>query len=130
MPVDPVSTNGISKKKLDTVNSGWSIVYIEGSQVIISPKKFPFFSLMIDFVLANSADPDEMVHEAAFHLDLHCLPKYPSGGFWSTKGYFCMHAFALCAFYFFNKHFQNIIQEYYQSFKQIGSRSGLTFFQA
>ena len=25
----------------------------------------------------NSADPDEMQHSAAFHLGLHCLPKYP-----------------------------------------------------
>ena len=34
-------------------------------------------SLKIHFVLANSADPDEMPHSAAFHLGLHCLPKYP-----------------------------------------------------
>ena len=26
--------------------------------------------------LANSEDPDEMPHKAAFHLSLHCLPKY------------------------------------------------------
>ena len=25
---------------------------------------------------ANSVDPDEMPHYAAFHLGLHCLPKY------------------------------------------------------
>ena len=30
-----------------------------------------------DFVVANSADPDEMPHDAAFHLGLHCLPKDP-----------------------------------------------------
>ena len=34
-----------------------------------------FFSLKIDFVLANSADPDEMLHIAAFHLGVHWLPK-------------------------------------------------------
>ena len=28
------------------------------------------------FVLANSADPDEMPHNATFHLGLHCLSKY------------------------------------------------------
>ena len=28
------------------------------------------------FILAYSADPDEMPHEAAFHLGLYCLPKY------------------------------------------------------
>ena len=27
-------------------------------------------------IIANSADPDEMQHYAAFHLILHCLPKY------------------------------------------------------
>ena len=63
--------------KFDTVKSGWSIVYIKGSQVIISKKNMIFLSLKIDLVLANSADPDEMPHYAAFHLGLHCLPKYP-----------------------------------------------------
>ena len=33
-----------------------------------------YLSLKIDFVLTNSADPDEMLH---YHLGLHCLPKYP-----------------------------------------------------
>ena len=66
--------------KFDTVKSGLSIIYIEGSQVIFC------FYLNIDFVLANSADPDEMSHHAAFHLDFHCLPKYPFWGFWSSKG--------------------------------------------
>ena len=60
-------------------------MYIEGSQVIIS-KKIVFLSLKIDFVLVNSADPDEMPHYVAFHLGLHCLSKYPFRGFWSTKG--------------------------------------------
>ena len=35
-----------------------------------------FLSLKTNFVLANSADPDEMPHGAAFHLGLHGLPKY------------------------------------------------------
>ena len=35
-----------------------------------------FFSLKIVFVLANSANPDEMPHNAAFHLGLHCSRKY------------------------------------------------------
>ena len=46
--------------KFDTVKSGWSIVYIEESQDIISKKNIIFLSLKIDLVLANSADPDEM----------------------------------------------------------------------
>ena len=50
-----------------------TIVY-EGLQVINLKKKIIFLFLMIDFVLANSADPDEMPPYAAFHLGLHCLP--------------------------------------------------------
>ena len=30
-----------------------------------------YYFATIDFVLANSADPDEMPHDAAFHLGLH-----------------------------------------------------------
>ena len=71
--------------KFDTVKSGWSSVYIEGSQVIISTK-IVFLSLKIDFVLANSVNPDEMLHIAAFHQGLHCLSKYPFRGFWSSNG--------------------------------------------
>ena len=40
------------------------------------PKNISFLSLKIDFDLANSADPDEIPHNAdyaAFHLGLHCL---------------------------------------------------------
>ena len=37
-------------------------------------------------VIANSAESDEMQHNAGFHLDLHCLPKYPFRGFQDTKG--------------------------------------------
>ena len=35
-----------------------------------------FLSQKIVFFLANSADPDRMPHTVAFHLGLHCLPKY------------------------------------------------------
>ena len=31
-----------------------------------------FFLLKIFFTLTNSVDPDEMLHNAAFHLGLHC----------------------------------------------------------
>ena len=30
--------------------------------------------LEIYFISANSADPDEMPHTVAFHLNFHCLP--------------------------------------------------------
>ena len=45
-----------------------------------------FLSLKIEFVLANSADPDELSYGAAFHLGLHCLPKYSfKGFFWNNS---------------------------------------------
>ena len=49
-------------------------------------KNIIFLSLKMDFVLANSADTDKMMHYAVFHLGLHCLPKYCVKGFWSSKG--------------------------------------------
>ena len=36
--------------------------------------------------LANSPDPDEMPHDAAFHLGLHGLLKYPFIGIQSENG--------------------------------------------
>ena len=42
-------------------------------------QKIIFLSLKVDFVLANSAEPDEI------HLGLHCLPRYPSRGYLSSK---------------------------------------------
>ena len=39
-------------------------------------------------ILANSANPDEMQHYAAFHLGLHSLHKYPFiRGFQCRKGW-------------------------------------------
>ena len=70
--------------KFDTVKSGWSIVYIEGSQtqrLYISPKYYiSKVSLKICFALAKSVDSDKMLHYAAFHLGLHSLSKYPIRG--------------------------------------------------
>ena len=40
----------------------------------------------MEFALVNSVDPDEMPHLAAFHLGLHCLPKYPFRAFQVSKG--------------------------------------------
>ena len=44
-----------------------------------------FLSLKIALNLANIEDPDEMQHYAAFHLGLHCFPKYPYSIFQYTK---------------------------------------------
>ena len=35
--------------------------------------------------MVNSADPDEMLHYAAFHRGLHCLPKYPFAAILNEK---------------------------------------------
>ena len=37
-------------------------------------------------ILANSVDADEMQHDAAFCLGLHCLPKHSFRGFQYIKG--------------------------------------------
>ena len=76
--LNPFQTNGMFHTA--TYKSGWSIAYIEGSQFIF-PKNIEFLFLKINFVLANSADPDEMPHYAAFHLGLHCLWKYQARSF-------------------------------------------------
>ena len=52
---------------------------MEGKPIILYSVKAgreqnKFLSLKIVFIFANSADPDEMPHYAAFHLGLHCLP--------------------------------------------------------
>ena len=40
---------------------------------------------MIVFILANSADLYEITPYAAFHLGLHCLPKYLFTAFQNDK---------------------------------------------
>ena len=62
-----------------TLNTG-------GSQVIISLKNIISLFLKIDFVLMNSADPNEMLQYAVFHLGLHSLPKYLSASIQNEKG--------------------------------------------
>ena len=52
--------------------------------------------ILVDPVLASSVDPDEMLHNAAFHLGLHCLSKYSFNGFQYTKGY-CVYSAFLCS---------------------------------
>ena len=68
---------------LDTMYLGWFIVLIKGTQV--RTFKLRYTSVQITFMLANSTDPDEMPHLAAFHLALHCIPKNLFGGFPSKK---------------------------------------------
>ena len=56
-------------------------VYMEESQVLIN-KKIVFLSLKIDFVLANSADPDEMPQSGS-----SLFVKVPIWGFLIYKGF-------------------------------------------
>ena len=43
------------------------------SRYIIVIKNIVFLCLDISFIITNSVDPDEMLHDAAFHQGLHCL---------------------------------------------------------
>ena len=71
--------------QINAIRIGLSIIYFKGSWVRIS--KLCCISVPEDcYDIAKSVDPDEMQHSAAFHLDLHCLPKYPFRGFQHTKG--------------------------------------------
>ena len=74
---------------IDTISMGLPIVYLRGSPVEFSKLCVSVtkgcFNLFLK--LANSADPDEMQHYAAFHLGLSCLPKYQLKGFQYIKGY-------------------------------------------
>ena len=44
--------------------------------ILLSPVKYFYPLSLLLSLIANSADPDEMLHCAAFHLGLHYLPKY------------------------------------------------------
>ena len=48
-----------------------------GDTGYVFKKYIVFLSLKTNFVLANSANLNEMAYYAAFHLGFHCLPKYP-----------------------------------------------------
>ena len=52
---------------IGTIRMKLSILYFKGSHDVS-------LSLKMVFILASSADPHEMLHYAAFHLGLHCLP--------------------------------------------------------
>ena len=71
--------------KVDTVKSGWSIVYIERSQVIFSTNKNIFLSLMTNLSWQTMQYLMKCSIIVAFHLDLHCLQMYQFRGLKSTK---------------------------------------------
>ena len=57
---------------IDKISMGLSILYYKGFPVKIAIKWCISVSENC-FILANSADPDELQPYVAFHLGLHCL---------------------------------------------------------
>ena len=64
-------------KHFDTTGMELSILCFRGLPVKMSLKVWVSIP---SFILANSADTDEMPPYAAFHLGRHCLPKYTFTG--------------------------------------------------
>ena len=62
---------------IDTISIGLSIVCFKIKGSFFLNYDDVFLSLKVIVIVANSVNPDEMQHYAAFHLGLHCLPKYP-----------------------------------------------------
>ena len=62
---------------IDAISMGLSHFAFLGDKARIFLSMVYFCSCRFVLILANSADPDEMQHYAAFHLGLHCLQKYP-----------------------------------------------------
>ena len=62
----------ISSILFDIMSLRRVIAHIRGHRVNF-PNRNILQSLKIFFNSANSAEPDEMQHYAAFHLGLHCL---------------------------------------------------------
>ena len=60
----------VSSFQFDTINLGWSTVYVKRLQAVIVTV---FLSLNMVFVLENSWDPGEMPHHA--HTIFYPLPK-------------------------------------------------------
>ena len=64
---------------IDTISMGLPIMYIKGQRQSFLNYDV-FLSLKVVLILAKCEDPDEMQHNAAFHLGLHSLPKDPFRG--------------------------------------------------
>ena len=69
---------------VNIISMGPPIVYFKGTQVRFFFHTMINLSLNVVLILANSADPDEMQHHAAFHLGLHCVQNNPFSGGVST----------------------------------------------
>ena len=71
---------------IDTISMELSILYFKKLSVKLFLNDVFLFPKIV-FNFANSADPDEMPTYAAYHLGLHCLPKYLFTGIQNEKGY-------------------------------------------
>ena len=69
-------SGGFSHAYFDTISMGLPIVYFKGTKVEVS-KLWCISVNEVLLIIANSADPNEMQHCAAFHQALHCLTKNP-----------------------------------------------------
>ena len=71
--------------QFDTIRLGWYIIQLKGSQV--GTPKLYYISVPEDpFIIANSADPDEIPHFVVSHLSLHYLSVYQTTVVQYTKG--------------------------------------------
>ena len=70
-------------KHINTISMGYSILYFKVSKFLNSDV---FLFLKTVLILANSADPKEMIHSWVFHLGLHHLPKYLLTSVQNEKG--------------------------------------------
>ena len=83
---------------------GWDCpLYILRGHRFEFPNYDASLSLSIGFTLKNSLDPDETQHYTAFHLSIHCLPRYMIRGFIYTKG--SNNAYSFFNAYSNNQHF-------------------------
>ena len=73
-------------RRVDTISMELSILYFKDFPVKISLKSH-ISLLEYCLNLAKSADPDEMLPYATFHLGLHCLSKYLFTSIQNVKEY-------------------------------------------
>ena len=66
----------------------------------------------MDFIIANSADPDEMTHCVAFHLGLPCSIKYPIRGFTTDQIRYSFYCGSLSPFLSNDDRFKRRFQQF------------------
>ena len=83
----PFTDIGESCPSRDFLTSQMSFNAIRENRILAKISEFiVLLSLKIVLILANSADSDELLPYAPFHLDLHCLTKYLFTSIQNEKG--------------------------------------------